>query len=100
MSLRNLFLDEEHGRPNTVARKASNEYTYVVTAVLPACEYGIPSAVIPSHMLTSFLDIWVGLMVDIGGRAASQRHDICLWNIMINSPGSREVGVYQYVSGR
>ena len=72
------MLDEQHEKPLDFMYPSSNKNSYtwgrigehnVVIASLPAGVYGIaPAATTASHMLSSFPQIRVGLMVGIGAR--------------------------------
>lgn len=74
---------------------------HVVIAVLPDGEYGTSSAaVVASHMLTSFPNVRIGLMVGIGGGVPSERHDVRLGDIMVSSPLGQENGVFKYDFGK
>lgn len=100
-----LFLDEEHERPDHVSSNDSNDYTLgkvaghnVVIAVLPDGEYGQTSATdVVKDMLTSFLNIRVGLLVGIGGGAPTAQDDI---RPVVSSPHNGTGGVYQYDYGK
>lgn len=102
------FLDEEHGRPQSVATHDNNNYAlgmidrhYVVIAVLPHGEYGTSSAAsVASDMLHSFPNIRVGLMVGIAGGVPSESHDIRLGDIVVSTPGNGIGGVFQYDYGQ
>src|SRR3569833_1309961 len=102
------FLDERHNRPKYVSLNDNNNYTLgkigkhnVVIAVLPDGEYGIVSAAaVARDMLHSFSNIRIGLMVGIGGGALSQKHDICLGDIVVSAPRDGKGGVFQYDFGK
>ena len=102
------FLDEEHEAPESVSRHDNNHYTLgriqkhnVVIAVLPDGEYGISSATsVATHMLHSFPNIRIGLMVGVGGGAPSQKHDIRLGDIVVSAPRNGQGGVFQYDFGK
>ncbi|TVY52500.1 Nephrocystin-3 [Lachnellula cervina] len=70
-------------------------------AVLPGGEYGISSAsTVASHMLSSFPNIRIGLMVGVGGGVPSQKHDIRLGDIVVSAPRDGKGGVLQYDFGK
>lgn len=102
------FLDAKHEGPVHVSPNDNNVYTlgevgkhYVVIAVLPAGEYGISSATsVVSHMLHSFPNVRIGLMVGIGGGAPSSEHDIRLGDIVVSAPRDGKGGVFQYDFGK
>ncbi|KAK2006668.1 purine and uridine phosphorylase [Colletotrichum eremochloae] len=102
------FLDEKHDKPARVAPQDSNTYALgsisghnVVIAVLPQGEYGTNSAaVVASHMLHSFPNVRVGLMVGIGGGAPTRKHDIRLGDIVVSCPHDGKGGVLQYDFGK
>ncbi|KAH7230926.1 ankyrin repeat-containing domain protein [Fusarium tricinctum] len=103
-----LFLDEEHERPEFVSANDSNNYTLgkigkhnVVIAVLPHGEYGISSAAgVAKDMLNSFPNVRFGLMVGIGGGAPTPEHDIRLGDIVVSASSHGKGGVYQYDFGK
>jgi len=102
------MLDEEHKKPLDFAQPPSdkNSYTWgrigehnVVVASLPAGVYGTTSATTTaSHMLSSFPQIRVGLMVGIGAAIArpERGHDIRLGDVVVSQPNGRSGGVVQY----
>jgi hypothetical protein len=106
------ILDEQHEMPLDFARPSSdtNSYTWgrigehnVVVASLPAGVYGTTSAATTvSHILSSFPQIRVGLMVGI--RAAIVRPerglDIRLGDIVVSQPDGRSGGVVQHDLGK
>ncbi|GAM34135.1 Pfs, NACHT and Ankyrin domain protein [Talaromyces pinophilus] len=102
------FLDKRHGLPVRVSPGDCINYTlgtivghYVDIAVLPNGEYGITSAaIVAMHMLRSFPNVRVGLMVGIGGRVPSAKHDIRLGDIVVSSPFEGQGGVVQYDFGK
>ena len=71
-----VFLDEEHERSETPPND-NNNYTLgkmgkhnVVITVLPSDKYGIfTAAIVAREMLSSFLNVKIGLMVGIRDRA-------------------------------
>lgn len=103
-----VFLDERHEEPEDVLPHDNNNYILgkigrhnVVIAVLPKGGYGIAAAASAGRdMLHTFPNIRLGLMVGIGGGAPSQKHDICLGDIVVNAPHSRDSGVFQYDFGK
>lgn len=102
------FLDAKHEGPVHVSPNDNNVYTlgevgkhYVVIAVLPDGEYGISSATsVATHMLHSFPNVRIGLMVGIGGGAPSSEHDIRLGDIVVSAPRDGKGGVFQYDFGK
>ncbi|SCO92665.1 related to ankyrin [Fusarium oxysporum] len=103
-----LLLDETHVGPAAKDTRDTNAYRfgkiqahYVVIATLPMGEYGTASAAdVAVHMLRSFPNIRVGLMVGIGGGAPSSRHDIRLGDVVIGVPTAGQSGVFQYDFGK
>jgi nucleoside phosphorylase len=102
------FFDNEHHPPARLPVYDTNHYTLgnivghnVVMAVLPDGEYGTDSAAsVITNMRNSFPNIKVGLMVGIGGGAPTEKNDIRLGDIVINSPKDGSAGVYQYDYGK
>jgi len=102
------FLDEKHDGADFLSIHDSNDYTLgrigrhnVVMAVLPGGEYGISSAsTVASHMLSSFPNIRIGLMVGVGGGAPSQKNDIRLGDVVVSAPQNGKGGVLQYDFGK
>ncbi|KAJ5113811.1 hypothetical protein N7456_002345 [Penicillium angulare] len=103
-----LMLDEEHESSSAVSANDSNSYTLgkigahnVVIAVLPMGEYGTASAAtVATNMLSSFINVKIGLMVGIGGGAPTAKHDIRLGDVVVGSPGAGRGGVFQYDFGK
>ncbi|GKT93041.1 G-protein beta WD-40 repeats containing [Colletotrichum tofieldiae] len=93
-----VFLDEKHEPPESVAAHDNNEYTLgrmgnhnIVIAVLPDGQYGLSMATaVARNMLHSFKNIRVGLMVGIGGGAptSDSDRDIRLGDIVVSSPSN------------
>ncbi|EXL65494.1 hypothetical protein FOPG_18280 [Fusarium oxysporum f. sp. conglutinans race 2 54008] len=102
------FLDEEHPGPSSVSPGDTNNYTLgkmgdhnVVISVLPYGEYGLSTAAsVASHMVHSFPNVGIGLMVGIGGGAPSSKHDIRLGDVVVSAAGSGSGGVFQYDFGK
>ncbi|EED19184.1 hypothetical protein TSTA_025060 [Talaromyces stipitatus ATCC 10500] len=102
------FLDEEHKPPKFVSPNDTYEYTLgrlgkhnIVIAVLPDGEYGTASAAsVATHMLHSFPNVRIGLMVGIGGGAPSRKHDIRLGDVVVSAPRDNEGGAFQYDFGK
>ena len=106
------MLDEQHEKPLDFAHPSSdkNSYTWgrigehnVAIASLPAGVYGIaPAATTASHMLSSFPQIRVGLMVGIGAAIArpERGYDIRLGDVVVSQPDGRSGGVVQYDLGK
>lgn len=103
-----VFLDEKHGRPDSVATHDNNDYALgrigrhnVAIAVLPGGEYGTVSAAgVARDMLHTFPNIRIGLMVGIGGGAPSAKHDIRLGDVVVSEPHNGLGGVFQYDFGK
>ncbi|RYP58916.1 hypothetical protein DL769_008749 [Monosporascus sp. CRB-8-3] len=103
-----VFLDEEHDRPEYVSPNDNNDYALgrigkhnTVIAVLPDGEYGTSSAArVAKGMLLSFPNVRIGLMVGIAGGAPSQKHDIRLGDIVVSAPRHGKGGVFQYDFGK
>lgn len=73
----------------------------VVIAILPEGEYGTRSAaIVVRHMLRTFENIRLGLMVGIGGGAPTRKDDIRLGDIVVSSPRNGYPGVFQYDYGK
>lgn len=102
------FLEKEHGRPDYLSPRDSNDYTLgeiaghnVVISGLPDGEYGLSSATgVAMDMLNSFPNIRIGLMVGIGGGAPTSENDIRLGDVVVSSPRDGIGGVYQYDYGK
>jgi nucleoside phosphorylase len=102
------FLDAIHKAPEFVSPNDNNHYTLgrikrhnVVIAVLPDGEYGTCSAAsAATHMLNTFRNVRIGLMVGVGGGAPSERHDIRLGDIVVSAPRNGQGGVFQYDFGK
>jgi nucleoside phosphorylase len=102
------FLDDRHEQPEYVSPNDHNDYTLgkigkhnVVIAVLPDGEYGTASAAtVATHMLHSFPNVRIGLMVGIGGGAPSSKYDIRLGDIVVSTPCNGQGGVIQYDFGK
>ena len=102
------FLDDDHGQPQEISSKDSNDYTLgrvgehnVAIAVLPSGGYGISNATsVAKDLLHSFPNVRLGLLVGVGGGAPSQEHDIRLGDIVVSSPDDGEGGVFQYDFGK
>ncbi|KAI4751095.1 Pfs, NACHT and ankyrin domain protein [Aureobasidium sp. EXF-3400] len=106
------MLDERHGRPDDFEKPSSDKNSYhwgrigdhnIVIASLAAGVYGTTSAATTAiHMLSSFPNIKVGLMVGIGAGIArpKQKRDIRLGDIVVSLPQGQSGGVLQYDLGR
>ncbi|KAF6813678.1 kinesin light [Colletotrichum musicola] len=98
------FLDEEHAGPRQVAQHDNNSYILgkigshnVVIAALPDSQYGTTSAAtVARDVLYSFPNVRIRLIVGIRGSAPNQKHNIRLGNIVVNSSGNGNSGVFQY----
>ncbi|KAJ2976087.1 hypothetical protein NQ176_g5148 [Zarea fungicola] len=102
------FLEDEHPRPESFSPNDTNDYTLgrigknnVVIAVLPTGGYGMSSAVnVATHLLHSFPNVKVCLMVGIAGGAPSEKHDIRLGDVVVSEPRDDKGGVVQYDFGK
>lgn len=106
------MLDEQYEKPVDFARPASdkNSYTWgrmgehnVVVTSLPVGVYGtVSAATTASHILASFPQIRIGLMVGIGAAIArpQQGRDIRLGDIVVSQPDRQSGGVVQYDLGK
>ncbi|KAJ5173233.1 hypothetical protein N7492_005826 [Penicillium capsulatum] len=100
-------LDEEYDRPTSAAPNDPNDYTLgrirehnVVIATLPDGEYGTSSAAtVATHLLRTFRNVRIGLMVGIAGGVPTQ-HDIRLGDIVVSSPRDGMGGVLEYDFGK
>lgn len=107
MAAAEAMLDEIHPKL-TVHPSDNNQYTLgrlgghnIVLACLPNGVYGITSAaIVATHMLHSFSQIRVGLMVGIGGGVPSKHNDIRLGDVVVSSPKQQYGGVIQYDYGK
>jgi nucleoside phosphorylase len=103
-----VFLDERHKGPAYLSPNDDNDYILgtisshnVVIATYPGGECSTASA--PSvvrHMLHSFPNIRLALLVGIGGGAPNKKHDIRLGDVVISSADSRGGGVFQNDFGK
>lgn len=88
------------GDPNAYALGKMGDHN-VVIAVLPAGEYGITSAgIVATHMVRSFRNIKIGLMVGIGGGAPSLKNDIRLGDIVVSHIEGKKAAVFQFDYGK
>jgi len=106
------MLDERHDKPKDFDKPASDKNHYhwgrigdhnIVIASLAAGVYGTTSAATTAiHMLSSFTNIKVGLMVGIGAGIARPGHgyDIRLGDIAVSLPQGQSGGVLQYDLGK
>lgn len=106
------MMDEEHNRPADFVQPSSDKNSYhwgrigdhnIVIASLPAGVYGTTSAATTAiHMLSSFRNIKVGLMVGIGAAIArpKQKRDIRLGDVVVSLPQGQSGGVIQYDLGK
>lgn len=104
------LLDEEDPKSEagTISINDTNTYTLgrvaghkVVIAVLPKGEYGVGSAAsVITHILRSFPNIRIGLMVGIGGGAPTKANDVRLGDVVVSSPKDGHGGVYHYDLGK
>ena len=102
------FLDEKLEGPEYVSPHDNNDYTLgkirnhnVVIAVSPKREWGLSTAAtVATHMIHSFPNVAIVLMVGIGGGAPSPRHDIRLGDIVVSVSHCGEGVVFQYDFGK
>ncbi|KAL1387463.1 hypothetical protein HDK64DRAFT_330659 [Phyllosticta capitalensis] len=102
------FLDKIHGPPREVHTGDTNTYTLgeigphrVVIAGLPRGDYGTTAAAgVVTHMLHSFPNIRIGLLVGIGGGAPSSNSDIRLGDVVVSTPPSNGGAVLRYDYGK
>ncbi|KAI4718181.1 hypothetical protein E4T48_05637 [Aureobasidium sp. EXF-10727] len=104
------LFDHEDPKPEagTISISDTNAYTLgriaghrIVLAVLPKGEYGVGSAAsVITHILRSFPNIRIGLMVGIGGGAPTRARDIRLGDVVVSSPKDGRGGVYHYDMGK
>ncbi|KAM3546273.1 hypothetical protein ARSEF1564_000761 [Beauveria bassiana] len=103
-----VFLDEKHAPPESVATNDNNDYTLgrigkhnTVIAVLPGGEYGTAAAAtVARDMFHSFTNARIGLMVGIGGGAPNAKHDIRLGDVVVSVPQNGLGGVLQHDFGK
>lgn len=103
-----VCLDEIHEFPEWISPVDTNDYTLgkigihnVVVAALAPGEYGSASiANLVASILRSFPNIRFVLSVGIGGGAPSDKHDIRLGDIVVNSLDDASGGVLQYDFGK
>lgn len=80
----------------------TNDYTLgrlgkynIIIAVLPDGEYRIAStASMAINMLHSFPNVRISLMVGIGSKASSRKHNIRLGDIIVSAPYNNKGGVF------
>ncbi|CAD0099801.1 unnamed protein product [Aureobasidium mustum] len=105
------MLDEEHATPTDFIPSSSDQNNYafgrmgehnLVIASLPAGVYGtISAATTAQHMLSSFSNIKIGLMVGIGaGIPRLKEYDIRLGDVVVSKPEGTSGGVIQYDLGK
>ena len=99
------MLDEEYGSVDGYDEtRDDNIYTWgkiadhnEVMACLPAGKYGTESAAtVAKDMMRSFTSIRFGLMVGVGGGAATQENDFRLGDIVVSMATGVHGGVIQY----
>lgn len=106
------MLDERHDKPKDFIKPSSDTNSYhwgrigdhnIVIASLAAGNYGTVSAATTAiHMLSSFPNIKVGLMVGIGAAIVrpKQKRDIRLGDVVVSLPQGDNGGVVQYDLGK
>ncbi|PNS18094.1 Palmitoyltransferase akr1 [Sphaceloma murrayae] len=102
------MLDHEYAQINEHDPLDSNSYVAgriahhdVVAACLPSGEYGTAvAAAVAKHMVRSFPQIKIGVMVGVGGGIPSEYHDIRLGDVAVSRPEGTVGGVIQYDLGR
>jgi nucleoside phosphorylase len=106
------MLDEEHGKPLDFVKPSNDPNTYawgrigvhnIVIAGLPAGMYGqIEATATASHMISSFPQIRLGLMVGIAGGIPrpDDEVDIRLGDVVVSQPSGTKGGVAQYDVGK
>jgi nucleoside phosphorylase len=106
------LLDEEHGPPLDFRKPSTdpNSYTWgrmgkhnVVIAALASGVYGkVSAATTAVHLLSSFTNVKVGLMVGIGAAIArpDKNRDIRLGDVVVSQPSDKHGGVVQYDLGK
>ncbi|KAF4633956.1 hypothetical protein G7Y89_g4154 [Cudoniella acicularis] len=101
------MLDKRHNPLETVSNK-NDKNDYVLGSigkhnVVMVClaEYGVVrAAATVSTLLSSFVNIRLGVMVGIGGGIPSEDHDIRLGDIVVSMPTGEHGGVIQYDIGK
>ncbi|TIA28701.1 purine and uridine phosphorylase [Aureobasidium pullulans] len=104
------FLDQEDPKSGVgeISNDDTNAYTLgqiaghkVVLAVLPKGEIGVGSAAsVIIHIIRSFPNIRIGLLVGVGGGAPTKDHDIRLGDIVVSSPKDGRSGIYHHDFGK
>lgn len=104
------FLDQEDPKfgVGEISNDDTNAYTLgqiaghkVVLAVLPKGEIGVGSAAsVITHIIRSFPNIRIGLLVGVGGGAPTKDHDIRLGDIVVSSPKDGRSGIYHHDFGK
>ncbi|KAK1147350.1 hypothetical protein N8T08_001427 [Aspergillus melleus] len=97
------FLDEEHGRPQSVSVHDTTDYTLgriqdhnTVMALVPDLENGSSSAAtVARDMLHSFPNVNIGMMIGIAGGFPSQDNDIRLGDVVVCATRDGNGGVLQ-----
>jgi nucleoside phosphorylase len=108
MAAAKLMLEETH--TTLPQRRPTDHNTYslgeiaghnIVIACLPSGMCGTTSAaVVAEHMLSTFANIRLRLMVGVGGGVPSPLADIRLGDIVVSKPTDRHGGVVQYDYGK
>ncbi len=106
------MLDEEHSKPLDFSKPPSDPNAYawgrigthnIVIALLPAGMYGqSPATATATHMISSFPQIRIGLLVGIGGGIPrpDDEVDIRLGDVVVSQPSRTNGGVAQYDTGK
>ncbi|KAL3482141.1 purine and uridine phosphorylase [Aspergillus californicus] len=102
------LLDEEHVAPSNIPSHDENAYRFgrighhnIVLSCMPKGKYGVTSAAsVANHMLRSFPNLRIGLMVGIGGGAPTKMHDIRLGDVVVSTPTGQRGGVIHYNFGK
>lgn len=100
-------LDELHAVPSGIPARDVNAYTCgrigkhnVVMAVLPSRQYGTESAaMVATHLLRTFTNIRIGLMVGIAGGVLSKEHDVRLGDVVVGCTRNNTGGIQRYDVG-
>ncbi|KAL2853355.1 hypothetical protein BJY01DRAFT_232276 [Aspergillus pseudoustus] len=108
MAAAKAMLDEIHSPLHHQSPNDHNTYTLgrrsdhnVAVACLPSGVYGaISAATVLSHMLSTFPNLRLNLMVGIGGGVFRENVDIRLGDVVVSMPNTTSGGVVQYDYGK